>query len=165
MPPQRLCRVPRRPIVRAVEPAEQVTPGPIRQLYTRAVLWDKMGEDIFGSENWRHLAAAFAHGTGVYRGSNPAKPARPCAGFWLLPLIDPHRYSGPQIAISKEAIMSKLVWASALLCFATMSVPTVAQQSCEKKCMQRCSESATGGGTAQSACMSRCMNEQGKCPD
>jgi hypothetical protein len=61
--------------------------------------------------------------------------------------------------------MSKLVWASALLCLATMSVPTVAQQSCEKKCMQRCSESATGGGTAQSTCMSKCMNEQGKCPD
>ena len=87
------------------------------------------------------------------------------AGFWLLPLIDPHRYSGPQIATSKEAIMSKLVWASALLCLATMSVPTVAQQSCEKKCMQRCSESATGGGTAQSDCMSKCMNQQGKCPD
>ena len=87
------------------------------------------------------------------------------AGFWLLPLIDPHRYSGPQIATSKEAIMSKLVWASALLCLATMSVPTVAQQSCEKKCMQRCSQSATGGGTAQSDCMSKCMNQQGKCPD
>jgi hypothetical protein len=83
----------------------------------------------------------------------------------LLPLIDPHRYSAPQIATSKEAIMSKLVWASALLCLATMSVPTVAQQSCEKKCMQRCSESATGGGTAQSDCMSKCMNQQGKCPD
>ena len=59
--------------------------------------------------------------------------------------------------------MSKLVWASALLCLVTMSVPAVAQQSCQKKCTQQCSN--TGGGAAQTDCMSKCMNSQGKCAD
>ena len=68
-----------------------------------------------------------------------------------------------RLATSKEAIMSKLVWASALLCLVTM--PAMAQQSCEAKCLHRCSESATGGGTAQSDCMSKCMSKEGKCRD
>src|SRR5262249_52432917 len=123
-------------------------PEPLEPMIRRVALGDRLhlgGGEIFAAGDDRH-APPFPRRRPRPRCALFRSDCRAAYSIWglngcfanrgililLLPLIDPHRYSGPQIATSKETIMSKLVWASALLCLATMSVPTVAQQSCQK---------------------------------